>query len=93
MMEDIAVQKNVIKNMQHTVDNFNKHVDTAIDLLGPTTIAGIKGLKFEELIRIHHNIGRKVRNGLNLWKTDLKGVHPDEYSMKIIEEIWKREIN
>lgn len=91
MTEDTVAQKNVIKNMQHTVDN--KHIELAIELLGPVTIAGIKGLKFEELIRIHHNVGRKVRNGLSLWKIDLKGVHPDEYSMKIIEEIWKREIN
>jgi hypothetical protein len=75
------------------VDDFNKHVEAAIGLLGPTTIAGIKGLKFDELIRIHHNVGRKIRNGLSLWKTDLKGVHPDEYSMKIMEEIWRREIN
>ncbi len=69
---------------------FDQHVDKAITLIGPVSVAGIKKMKFEELIRIHHNIGRKIRNGLDLWKTDLKGVHPDEYSMKIIEAIWKK---
>jgi len=71
---------------------FEQHVELAKKLIGPDAISGIKKMKFEELIRIHHNIGRKIRNGLGLWKADLNNVHPDEYSMKIIEEIWKSNI-
>lgn len=67
---------------------FEQHVESAKKLIGQHSIDGIKKMKFEELIRLHHNIGRKIRNGLGLWKINLNE-HPDEYSMKIIEAIWK----
>ena len=56
----------------------------------------------EDLISLHHGMGRWIRNNYNLWKIswepELKdGVnyspnHPDAISQTIIEELWKRGI-
>ena len=69
--------------------SIDKHINEAIKLIGDDTVNGIQDMKFEDLIRLHHNIGRKIRNGLKLWMIDINGEHPDNYSQKIIEEIWK----
>jgi hypothetical protein len=53
-----------------------------------------------DLIRYHHSLGQHIRNKFKLWNRDWKpdirdGVdyspfHPDQISMTIIQEVWKR---
>ena len=54
----------------------------------------LKGMKKEDLITLHHGFGTGLRNGFGLWHGDSQivkdcgGGHPDEVSMKLIEEFW-----
>ena len=49
----------------------------------------------EDLISLHHGLGRFIRNKYKFWQIDIvKGnppvsIHPDEASQYIITEIWK----
>lgn len=52
------------------------------------------------LSQYHHNLGTWIRNTYNLWEikwepviidgADHSPFHPDQLSMTIIEEVWKR---
>lgn len=55
------------------------------------------------LIMLHHSFGRYIRNKYQLWQVewepeldengcDCSPNHPDQISMTIIEELWKRGI-
>lgn len=54
----------------------------------------------DSLIRYHHGLGRHIRNKYKLWEikwepvlidgVDHSPYHPDNISMTIIEEVWKR---
>lgn len=48
----------------------------------------------DSLIRFHHTLGREIRNKYRLWEPDMRegigNIHPDDYSMMVIEEVWKR---
>lgn len=56
----------------------------------------------DSLIMLHHSFGRYIRNKYKLWEVEwepelIDGVdhspsHPDQLSMTIIEELWKRGI-
>lgn len=54
----------------------------------------LKGMKKEDLIKLHHGWGTGLRNGFDLWQDnsqivkDYGGGHPDGVSMKLIEEYW-----
>ena len=52
------------------------------------------------LVQYHHSLGQYIRNKYNLWdipwtpeirdNTDYSPFHPDQVSMTIIEEVWKK---
>lgn len=54
----------------------------------------------EKLSFYHHTLGRDIRNEFKLWEAEWKpdiinGVdhspdHPDQVSLKVIEEVWNR---
>lgn len=59
----------------------------------------IKSLKFDDLISLHHNVGRWIRNRLKLWhnkelcqkfKEEMGLDEPDEISQWIMEKIWNK---
>ena len=39
---------------------------------------------------LNGNLGRFIRNTYNLWKLDLGGKHPDDFSYEIMEELHKK---
>lgn len=58
----------------------------------------------EKLIKYHTTLGRSIRNEFKLWETnwtpeinekgfDCSPFHPDQISMSIIEDVWKRLTN
>lgn len=54
----------------------------------------------DDLVMYHHTLGRSIRNTFELWSItwehEIKGGvdcspnHPDQISMRVIEEVWKR---
>ena len=66
--------------------------EKAAFLLGPWT--------GEKLTKYHHNLGMWIRNHYKLWTipwtpelrdgVDYSPYHPDQVSMTIIEDVWKR---
>jgi hypothetical protein len=54
----------------------------------------------ENLVKYHTSLGRSIRNEFKLWDNEWKpdireGVdcspdHPDQISMRVIEEVWRR---
>ena len=56
----------------------------------------------DDLHQFHHSLGQWIRNNYNLWEipwepelrdgVDYSPHHPDQVSMTIIEEVWKRGI-
>jgi len=52
----------------------------------------------DELIKYHHDLGRNIRNGFDLWSyawepdlvdgVDMSPEHPDAISMEVIRELW-----
>lgn len=63
----------------------------ALNILEKCDMAQIKKAKSKaDLVALHHGIGRYIRNNLSLWHKKLEGnMHPDDFSMKIIELIWE----
>lgn len=59
-----------------------------------------KTCKYERLIEFHDSLGREIRNEFRLWENawvpeivdgaDVSKDHPDQISMNIIEEVWRR---
>ena len=62
--------------------------------------AKIAGMPQSELIHLHFGLGMWIRNNLGLWQGNdalmqvlrehEPGVHPDDASMLIIEQVWRR---
>ncbi len=60
----------------------------------------ILNLSKDDLIKLHHTLGRHIRNKFNLWNykwnpeivngIDISKQHPDEISMNIIEIIYEQ---
>lgn len=54
----------------------------------------LREMKEEDLIMLHHGFGTGLRNGFGLWNPesqiakDYGGGHPDDISMKLIEDYW-----
>lgn len=59
-----------------------------------------RNAKYDELIMFHHSFGGRIRNELKLWERswvpnlvdgiDESDEHPDNYSFKIIQEVWRK---
>ena len=47
-----------------------------------------------DLVQYHHTLGRYIRNKYDLWGTNMpeNGQHPDDYSMEVIELVWRTKI-
>lgn len=65
--------------------------------LSPADINKIMSMKMEELCRLHHSLGRWIRNNWSLWADDgflkdyFNGIglhHADDMSGLIIESFW-----
>ena len=62
--------------------------------------AKIAGMPESELIHLHFGLGMWIRNNLGLWQGNdalmqalrerEPGIHPDDASMLIIEQVWRR---
>ena len=60
----------------------------------------LRDTKADDLTRYHHGFGTAVRNHFKLWENpwepelrdgvDYSPNHPDQISMRIIREMWKR---
>ena len=74
--------------------------DVVIAALTETEAAKISGMSESELINLHFGVGMWIRNNLGLWQGNdaliqalrerEPGIHPDEASMLIIEQVWRR---
>ncbi len=66
-----------------------EYTQKAITLLGPSKIKTIRRMDPQNVICMHHTVGRYLRNELGLWEKDLNGEHPDDFSMEILKNINK----
>lgn len=66
-----------------------EYTQKAIELLGSKKVSTIRKIKSENIISMHHTVGRYLRNELGLWEKDLNGAHPDDFSMEILKTINK----
>ena len=73
-------------------------VDTILAHLDEKSKATVRSTAEGDLIRFHHGWGTGIRNAFGLWQgnADLlsscggAGIHPDDCSMVIIHQVWKR---
>jgi len=71
-------------------------VDDQLKRLSEKDKADLRARTRSDLIRFHHGWGTGIRNEYGLWRgnaallKDCGNVHPDDCSMKIIEEVWKQ---
>jgi hypothetical protein len=71
------------------------------DILSTEDQVEIVRMKKDELIRLHHNLGRWIRNNWGLWEEGplyvhmkaLGFLHPDDMSQALIHEYWNRSNN
>lgn len=56
-------------------------------------------IPFDDLIGLHHSVGRQIRNQYKLWdcrnpyvetEHETSPSHPDQMSQRIIEKVWKK---
>ena len=66
-----------------------EYTQKAITLLGPSKVKTIKKMDPKNVLHMHFTVGRYLRNELDLWKKDLNGTHPDDFSMEILKTINK----
>jgi len=77
-------------------DSVKKAVEALEKCLGSEDKKRIKKCTKEELVSLHHSLGRFIRNTFGLWGSnekllnDCKKSHPDDASMVIIEHLWKK---
>ena len=83
--------------------SYDKIVEEVIEWYNETPIKlqfDFKTANKKELAEYHYTLGRDIRNHFGLWEKDwvpelVDGVdcspnHPDQISMNIIEEVWRR---
>lgn len=64
-------------------------------VLSPEDLDRIRGMKPNDLIKLHHGFGTWLRNAFGLWLADsplrdeLGGGHPDSASTALIEAFWE----
>lgn len=67
-------------------------VKKAINFLGSSTVKSIQGHSEDDLIELHHSVGRDIRNEFMLWnpeKSPIPEQPADDLSMAVIVAIWK----
>lgn len=68
--------------------------------LSQRTMDEIRATPKDELVTLHHTLGRAIRNFYNLWSrpwkpkikdgVDVSPDHPDAISMSVIEKVWEK---
>lgn len=92
---------NVIKILPHpTIEEMVKEVITWYNNSPLRFRAEFSETRFEDLPIFHASIGEQVRNTFNLWfyywepkivdGVDVSANHPDNLSMRVIEEAWRQ---
>ena len=64
--------------------------DVVANRLPDEEVKFVKAQPQDKLIRLHHNLGRWIRNSYGLWfeSNPHCGTHPDDFSQRIIEQVW-----
>lgn len=86
------------KNWPETIE---EAVEQLLSLMSEEDKHCLKKTPKKDLIMFHFSLGLYIRNNFGLWKgnrellqyiskSDFPFVHPDDASMIIIEELWKR---
>ena len=73
--------------------DFNEGVQTVIENMSDDVVTYMLTISENDIIKLHGDFGMSIRNRLGLWipnNPHVAGEHPDDYSFKIISEIWKR---
>lgn len=69
-----------------------------IDSMDHTLYNHVSKIKEDDLITLHHDFGRQLRNTFKLWDRELhvelyeeaESDEPDDLSMKIIKSVWQK---
>ena len=87
-------------NQKQWPTTIDEAVGVIIASLSDEDKALIAAMPESELIGMHFGLNMWIRNNLSLWQGNLAlmqafrkrdpGIHPDDVSMLIIEEVWKR---
>lgn len=75
------------------------YAQEVLELAHPELINKVKSIPLSEMTQFHSTLGMQIRNRFELWKRswtpnivggmDISPDHPDNFSMKILEEFWK----
>lgn len=81
------LKQDIPETIDQAVDYLNKKISLEDRIYLST-------LKENELIRLHHSLGRFIRNNFNLWKggkllKETGKIHPDDGSMVILKKFWE----
>lgn len=66
--------------------------------LSKQEVALLLEIPFDDLIGLHHSVGRQIRNQYKLWdcrnpyvetEHETSPSHPDQMSQRIIEKVWR----
>src|SRR5579885_1608223 len=79
-------------------NNLEEAMAALKDVLSPQDQVEITRMTKDELITLHHGLGRWIRNNWGLWAKgelynhmkSLGFIHPDDMSQAIIHEYWNR---
>jgi hypothetical protein len=81
------------------IDNMVDTVTTWFDDMPKNDQESFLALCEQDLITLHHTLGRSIRNEFHLWDNKWEPViinnvdhseeHPDSISMRIITEVWR----
>ena len=69
-------------------------VNMLLKEMSPADKNYVKNLKKDDLVLLHHTLGRAIRNNFELWAgnqallKDVAKPHPDDAAMVIIRELW-----
>lgn len=86
--------------MNVSVDDMADEVFSWLETKSQENFDAFVDTKKDELFKYHHTLGRSIRNTFELWSVewvpelkdgvDCSPFHPDQISMRVIEEVWER---
>ena len=80
------------KSQKMTVDLIAKEVyDEIMDTWTGHDLRRFFSSSPRDLILYHHSLGQYIRNKYDMWGKNKppNGIHPDDYSMEVIELVWR----
>ena len=80
----------LIKPELHRLLNIREMAQCVIDEFDDSEIDDLRNLDQDELLVLHHSIGRDIRNAFGLWIGGNPNVttHPDATSMTVLKVMW-----